>query len=134
MPLNIEIVVYYIANKKLCVQELKTYHKLIPGFIEVVFHPDEKSMTVIDLHSARPGNSYATHLMVYACNEAVKRRISTITLDDCSDNYRKNRNIYTNVGMKYVNSEGGPEMIGNTKTISMYEPSTVSPMIYETIL
>ena len=67
MSKSAEIVVYYIANSPLCVQELKMYHKLIPGLIEVIFHND--SMTVIDLQSRQKGGGSA--MMVHAAKEAI---------------------------------------------------------------
>lgn len=40
---------------------------------------------------------------------AKKNNVSKIVLDDMSDNYRENRNIYVKHGFQYVN-EDGPEM------------------------
>lgn len=128
------IVVYYISPKELVIQELKKYHKSLPGFIEVVYHPKEKSMTVIDLHSAYSGNEYATHLMIHACENARKMGITTVNLDDCSDHCRSDHNIYTKLGMKYEHFEGGPEMVGDVDAISNYKPKTMPPVIFKMIL
>lgn len=67
--------------------------------------------------------------MVHACNEAKKRGIITITLDDCSDRYRQPHNIYTKLGMKYDNEDGGPEMTGQVNDISRYATVTAAPII-----
>ncbi len=136
MSLNIEIIVYYISGneKEFCIQELKMYHKLIPGFIEVILHFDEGTMSIIDLHSARPGNGYGTHLIVHACKEAAKRGITKVTLDDCSDMYNRVDNIYKKVGMKYEDEDGGPEMFGNVNEIAEYKTSSEVPVIYSLVL
>jgi hypothetical protein len=131
MSFNTEIVVYYIYDKEISIQELKYIYNILPGFIEVVFH---QNMTVINLQSIYPGNGYGTHLMIHACNEAKKRGISTITLDDCSDRYRSQHNIYTKIGMKYDNENYGPEMNGNIKDISTYKTDSNSPVIYSLVL
>lgn len=130
MSLNIKIVVYYIAGKEFCIQGLKMYHKILPGMIEVIFHPE--SMSIIDLHSARPGNGYGTHLIVHACKEAVKLGITKVTVDDCSDMYRQENNIYTKVGMKY--EDDGPEMFGSVNEIAEYKTSFDAPVIYSLVL
>lgn len=117
-----EIVVYYIAKKK-------TY-KDIPAFIEVIFNFQDGTMSVINLQSTNPGKEYATHLFLHACQEAKKRGISIITLDDCSDRYRKHHNIYTKLGMTYDDKIGGPEMSGKVDDISKYKTITDAPVIY----
>lgn len=124
-----EIVVYYMCWKKLCAQELKMYYKLLPGFIEVVFHNDDRGMTVIDLQSTVPDKEHGTHLMKHACTAALSRGITKVRLDDCSDRYRKDHNIYTKVGMLYE-TDGGPEMTGNAIDIAAYMTDTEPPQIY----
>jgi hypothetical protein len=127
MALN---VIYYIARKEYNIQELKIYHTLIPGLIQVVFDKKEQLLTVIDLKSYHPGKEYATHLMIHACKEAKKRGITNITLDDCSDRYRNNNNIYIKLGMNYEYEKDGPEMIGYVDKISKYKTSHDSPTIF----
>lgn len=117
IPQKFSIVVYYISPRELCIQDLKQCYKNLPGFIEVVNHPKEKSMDVIDLQSTCPGHEYATHLMIHACNEAKKMGITSVNLDDCSSRYRSSHNIYTKLGMKYEEYNGGPEMVGKIDDI-----------------
>ena len=116
MSQSIEIMVYYVANSTLCVQELKMYHKIIHALIEVIYNKD--SMTVINLHSHQKGCGSA--LMVHAAKEALKRGIDQIDLDDCSDMYNQKNNLYTKMGMEYVNAGDGPEMEGSAAKISTY--------------
>lgn len=115
-----QIVVYYISNSPMCVQELKIYHKSITGLVEVIFHSD--SMTVIDLQSRRKGNGSA--LVVHAAKEAIKRGIDRIDLDDCTDLYNRDDNIYLKMGMKYVSAGDGPEMVGSAVTVAAYPLNT----------
>lgn len=116
MSQSIEIMVYYVANSTLCVQELKLHHKIIPALIEVIYHKD--SMTVIDLQSRQKG--CGSVLMVHAAKEALKRGIDQIDLDDCSDMYNQKNNLYTKMGMEYASAGDGPEMKGSAAKISTY--------------
>lgn len=128
MGSNFEIVVYYISNRELCIQELQIYHKNL-CVIEVIFHKNDGTMSVLDLQSTVPGKEYGTHLIIKACNEAEKRDISIVTLDDCSNRYRKSHNIYTKLGMTYE-EDWGPEMTGSTKKIANLKTHTDTPKIY----
>jgi GNAT superfamily N-acetyltransferase len=125
-----EIVVYYISSKELCVQELKMYYKLLPGFIEVIFHPSCKEMTVIDIKSTYTGKEYGSHLLVHACNEAKKRGITKVILDDCSDRYRAEHNIYIKLGLTYDDCVFGPEMSGDIDFMSSRRLRNNPPVIY----
>ena len=129
MSRNFEQVVYYMnGGKELSIQELKQFYKNIPGYILVVFLPEERNMIINNIESSQTGKEYGTHLFVHACNEAKKRGITTVTLDDCSDRYRQPHNIYTKLGMKY-DEDGGPEMTGKVEEISNYKPTTKTPFI-----
>ena len=125
-----EVFVYYISKKEFSIQEIKQIYQDLPASIEVLFSPKDYSMSVINLHSNNHGKEYATHLFLHSCRQAKKRGISIITLDDCSDRYRKNGNIYTKLGMKYSDETGGPEMTGEVDYISKYETITDVPVIY----
>lgn len=118
-----EVVLYYFYHKELCTQEIIISYKLLPSVIEVVYG---ESMTIVDLRSSVNGKGYATALLVYASKEAVRRGITVINLDDCSDKWRKPYNIYTKVGFEYVD-EYGPEMTGDPLIISKYPTVTNLP-------
>ena len=107
--------VYYIYHRELTFPELKEYYDTIPSLIHVVFSPDE--VTIVDLKSVEKNKGMASRLIQLVCLEAVERNIKKIVVDDCSNRYRKSRNIYTKMGMKYIN-EDGPEMEGDTLSIS----------------
>ena len=53
---------------------------------------------------------YATRLLKFAINKSIKKGLYIIELDDMSDNFRKQHNIYVKHGFGYV-SDHGPEMI-----------------------
>ena len=116
-----ETVVYYFSNKELSIQELKLYYKQLPSVIQVVYN---NQMDIIDVHSSIKHKGYATALLVYASKEAIKKGISIITLDDCSDNWNKPHNIYIKIGFEYIDSSSGPEMKGNAECISNYPSKT----------
>lgn len=75
-------------------------------------------MIVSNLLSTQKGCGSA--LMVFASKEAIKRGITEITLDDCSDRYNQKHNLYLKMGMKYVSVGDGPEMVGKTNKVSKY--------------
>jgi hypothetical protein len=120
-----ELVVYYFAHKELCIQELKLYYTKLPSVIEVVYY--DGKMDITNLQSAVKGKGYATALLVHASKEALKRGITHITLDDCSDNWNKPNNLYIKAGLEYIDSCPGPEMKGCAKDIANYKTVTDLP-------
>ena len=87
------------------------------GFINVVYDSKDRVATIMNLESIITGKGYATHLIVHVCKQAISKGIITIELDDCSSHYRKDNNIYTKLGLSYIDNEYGPEMIGNVEKI-----------------
>lgn len=57
-------------------------------------------------------NGYATKLLQYLKNLCKKFGVDIIELDDCSDNFGKNNNLYINNGFTYY-EYGHPEMYLN---------------------
>jgi hypothetical protein len=127
-----ELSVYYISDKEY--DKHKINKKNVIAMIEVMFDYNNKSMTIINLISNIPNKQYATNLILYASMEAKKRKIKSITLDDCSDNYRTKNNIYSNIGMVYEDDITGPEMIGSVNIISKYKTNSITPVIYSLLL
>ena len=115
MSRTLEKVLYYISDKVLYIQNFEIYNKDVLGFVEVVFDKDD--ITIVDLYSSTYKEGIGTYLMLHACKEAKKRGVKNITLDDCSERYRQKHNIYTKLGMVYVDSDGGPEMVGSINDI-----------------
>jgi ribosomal protein S18 acetylase RimI-like enzyme len=56
---------------------------------------------------------YGSQLLKNAINDANIHCIFSIELDDMSDHFAKNNNIYLKNGFKYVNPSDGPEMYLN---------------------
>ena len=127
-----ETVLYYFSDKKLSVEEIKMYYKNIPALIEIVY---SDCMTVTNLQSNVKGKGYAITLLVHASKEAVQRGIVYIELDDCSDCYRKPHNIYTKLGIEYIDVESGPEMKGYSCIVSKFPVISYLPLkIYKMVL
>ncbi len=55
---------------------------------------------------------YATEIIKYIKKYCYENKIKIITLDDCSDNFNKENNIYLKNGFQYIES-GFPEMYFN---------------------
>jgi hypothetical protein len=136
--LNLDIVVHYIYRRELSIQELKMYHKILPGFVEVVYNKptptEEGSMIVIDLQSNNPHHEYGTHLMMKAAEGAKTRGIENITLDDFSDRYRVDHNIYIKLGLTYEDHDGGPEMVGLVDDVLNYNTNTEPPKVWTLVI
>ena len=132
MTSNSKTIVYYIHNRKLNIQELKQQYNSLTASISVVTN-DDQEITIADLQSTQHGKGYAMHLLKKACKEALSNNIINIILDDCSDNYRQNHNIYTKMGLQYL-EEYGPEMTGSVKHISEFNIHSTQPTIYKTYI
>lgn len=136
--LHIDIGVHYIYKRELSIKELKINNKILPGIIEVIYHKPTKikegTMNVTNLNSNKPGHEYGIHLMIKAVKDAKKRGINNIILDDFSDRYRCDHNIYTKLGLKYEDPDGGPEMVGLVDDILKYKTKTEQPKIWTLII
>ena len=105
-----KINIYYIGDKQ---------GDEIYAYIHTVFDYNDNTITIVDLQSMIEGKGYGTGLLIHACKQAMIEDIDKIVLDDCSDNYRLSRNIYTKLGIKYE-SEHGPEMVGKTSVVASH--------------
>lgn len=74
-------------------------------------------MIVSNLFSNQKGCGSA--LMVFASKKTVKMGITKVILD-CSERYNQKDNLYVKMGMKYVSSGDGPEIMGKTNKVSKY--------------
>jgi len=55
---------------------------------------------------------FGTYLLLIAISYAKSLDIKNIKLDDMSDGFRTEYNIYKRIGLEYEDEDGGPEMIG----------------------
>lgn len=93
----------------LCIDEPR--HKNC-SVLEAYTDDDEMSINVNSLYTFEGyrDKGYATILLNWLFLEVKYKGYKTITLDDCTDLFRKPNNIYLVNGFKYI-EEGYPEMI-----------------------
>jgi GNAT superfamily N-acetyltransferase len=67
--------------------------------------------TILSLYTEKPfrNKGYATYLLKYAIDYCRSKGVHRIVLDDCSDNFKKQNNIYLKCGFRYVEDDL-PEM------------------------
>ena len=65
-------------------------------------------------------SGFGTYLLFIAILYSKTQDISKVTLDDMSDGYRTDHNIYLNMGFTYEDEDSGPEMEGDIDEIISY--------------
>lgn len=70
---------------------------------------NEATLTWIKTNNEYQKKGYASKLINHMINYCRDSQISEINLDDMTDNYRKDNNLYLKNGFKYVD-DNGPEM------------------------
>lgn len=70
--------------------------------------------TLISLHTEKQYRckGYATYILNQIRQYCIKKHITEIVLDDCTDNFGSADNIYLKFGFKYIEKDH-PEMILN---------------------
>ena len=106
--------IYYISDYDFQEKEMDIENEHLHGFADVIFNTH--SVNVLSLLSSSKG--CGTYLMVHISKEAIKMGIDIIELDDCSDRYNKSHNLYTKLGLLYLEAGEGPEMSGYTGVVS----------------
>lgn len=89
------------------------------GYLECCIKRNPKVMriTFMLIKPKFRGVGNGTKLLLKALKEAyLNHNVKTVTLDDMSNNYRKENNIYLKVGLKY-DADWGPEMTGDIEEI-----------------
>ena len=102
---------YYKTKKRILIYlDTSTCYKA--SLIEAYYAKDEARIHIMDLETREEyrGNGFASLLLKKMIKEAYKLRFRCITLDDASDLFGKENNIYLKHGFVYIN-EGQPEMI-----------------------
>ena len=61
---------------------------------------------------------YATAYLYKVAQDTITLGLTCITLDDVSTNHRQKHNIYLKLGFRYVDPDGGPQMIARASTVS----------------
>jgi len=86
-----------------------------------VFNYDNNQVEVNFLISNRKGLGIGTLLLLIVVADACDKGLETILLDDDSDNYNQDNNIYLKLGLHYC-EDYGPEMEGNVQDIYIKLP------------
>lgn len=79
------------------------------AYITFLFNYEDKYTTIIYLNSIKQNKGYGSNLLRECINDCLKLGAVLFTLDDMSDRYRSQHNIYTKFGFVYIH-EHGPEM------------------------
>ena len=96
-------------------QTMKIYKSFEYGSIEGVINNRVVTLLSLYIKLQYRGKGYGTLLLLDFLQESYKNNAIHITLDDCSDNYRKKNNIYVKYGLKYIYNNN--TMIGNIRNI-----------------
>jgi len=79
----------------------------INAYINIII--SDVNITIVNLTSYIKNKGYASQLLKHVINISILKKLPII-LDDMSDHFRNNHNIYIKHGFKYIYDEG-PEMI-----------------------
>lgn len=114
---NTEVVSYCVSLKE--PRKEKDFHTesgIVLGFINTLFDYVYKRVEVNFLRSFKGKCGIGTLLLLLVLKEADEKGMITVILDDDSDNYRLENNIYKKLGFVYC-GEYCPEMEGVIKEI-----------------
>ncbi len=103
---------HIIDNNKLIIR-LYELNKEICIIIGIIDNTDMScQLNFIRTKTDYQNKGYALKTMNYFIKLCKEIQLNKITLDDCSDRYKKSNNLYYNCGFKYLYDEG-PEMVLN---------------------
>ena len=114
--------IYFLHNKTIPINELNSLinnKKLnLLSLLDTIWDFNEKKVGILGIHTSlnQRNKGYASLLIIISCIIAEKFGLDRIELDDCSDNFKKEKNLYTNLSFRYI-EDGFPEMIGSVKQI-----------------
>jgi GNAT superfamily N-acetyltransferase len=84
------------------------------SFLEVFLNVEEGSAHIMNLLTVEPylGNGYASKLLNHLIDNVLKKdgQYNSLTVDDMSDRFMQNHNIYIKHGFTYL-VDGLPEMV-----------------------
>lgn len=107
-----------ILSKKIITDTIKNIDNVlsidenkIVSYIKCFFNNKTLYITFMFTYPRYCNKGYATILLNHVMNIAINNGLKVIELDDCSVNYRTNKNIYINAGLNYIDE--GPEMSGH---------------------
>ena len=74
------------------------------GYIDFIILDKEVNINELFIYKYFRGKKYGTYIL-YKLIEMVKTENKKIILEDCTKRYRKNNNIYKNLGFYYIHSK-----------------------------
>jgi hypothetical protein len=116
LPDGQALAIYYLHNEPLTKQEFTRIAKTLPGYIQAVWCPKLNELAVQYVNSTKSGIGVGTALLALCVQEGQKAGLTSVTLDDMSDRFMQEHNLYLNMGMTYKEPYL-PEMIGSSETI-----------------
>jgi len=105
-----EVMLYYLGERAISLDQFNK--TTLPSTLIAVIG---SKLNILSVHSEKNerGKGYAMYLISAACLDAYEKDVEKVTLDDMTDRSRKRNNIYTRLGMQYIDPEY-PEMEGET--------------------
>ena len=93
------------------------------AFIEIFIDTYEYSIRYISVSKEFRKQYIGTFLMLFSALyvKINYKNIKLIELDDMTDNYKLKNNIYTLLGFKYTETDGGPEMECNIDEVLIHK-------------
>jgi hypothetical protein len=114
--------VYFLHNKTIPINELNNLinnkQLNLLSSLDTIWDFKEKTVGILGMHTClnQRNKGYASLLIIASCIISERFGLDTIEFYDCSDNFKKKNNLYTNLSFRYI-EDGFPEMIGSTKQI-----------------
>jgi hypothetical protein len=115
--------VHYFNKNQLTRLEFQT--TIIPGFIQSVWCPISKILTIQYINSIMNGVGLGYALMAACIEDGCRAGMKIAELDDMSDRFMKDHNLYVNMGFVYIEL-GLPEMVVQIDDV-VYPKSLLNP-------
>jgi hypothetical protein len=106
--------IYYFHDRPLTCSEF--CNTQVAGFIQSIWCPITKVLTIQYVSSRINGIGLAYALMAACIEDGQRAGMETVELDDMSDRFMQDHNLYVNMGFAYT-SEGSPEMVAQTELV-----------------
>jgi hypothetical protein len=103
---------YYLNSGPLTREEFREQSKHLSGFIQAIWCPLSHELSIQWVNSTTPGKGVGTALLATCVQEGLKAGLTSVKLDDMSDRFMDDHNLYINMGMSY-DEEYFPEMSGS---------------------
>ena len=123
--INNNNIIFYLYDSTVPLRELNS--KDVIGYVNFYIDKEESDINIsyLSVNENIEGfdlrrSGFGTYLLFIAILYSKTQGISKVTLDDMSDGYRTDHNIYLNMGFTYEDEDSGPEMEGDVDEIISY--------------